>query len=182
MRDWSKIDKVVIFKGTDENGNRYLSQFLKDYQQLTGAKELNVGCGNCLEDYYKKYIQNFSTMSKKNKSGYVLKAKYDGIPLKFGSRTFVSNRNMTDQLAKELIKNHPKGEDLFDAIPEATTKKTEDTSTKDEGSKLSTLKRGELDIMASDLGLKPSDYNNKGEVIAAIESAQQAEEAAKNAE
>ena len=160
MRDWTKIGKDAILKGKDENGNRYLSQFLKDYQELTGAKNLNAGCGKCLNDYYKKYLK----MKNQKKSGYVLKSKYDGIPLNFGSRTFVSNRNMTDKLAKELIKNHPKGKGLFDKVPESGDVKETD---------LNSLKRGELDVIATDLELKPGDYSNKADLIEAIESAQQ---------
>src|SRR5690625_4628739 len=152
MRDWSKIDRVTVFKGFDENGNRYLTEFLKDYHTLYGGSP-NAGCGKCLNSYYDKMItKKNTTMSK-----YRLKKKYDGISLGFGSNVIVSNRNMTDEKAKQLIATHPRGKELFDKLPEDSVS-LEDKS------------RKELDALAVEKGLEPKDYSNKAEVIKAIES------------
>jgi hypothetical protein len=166
MKRWLKIDKATIFTGHDENGNRYLSQFLKDYQQTFNPDLINAGCQRCLEDYYHKFTKYLSTMSKDTKTAYKLKAKYEGIPLAFGSRTQVYNSNLTDEMAEELIKNHPRGKELFEVVPEkaAAEEKTD----------LLKLSRKELDAMAEKLGINPKDYSNKGEVAAAIEDVQNA--------
>lgn len=158
MIDWSNIDKVTIFKGKDENGNRYLSQFLSDYKRIFNAKEINAGCERCLEDYYLKLIKHLQMGKSTNDSGYVLKAKYDGIPLGFGSPVLVTNANITKEYAEKLIKDHKIGADLFDKIPEETEKSELDGKTRDE-----------LDVIATDLGLVPGDYKNKGEITKAIE-------------
>lgn len=127
MTDWLTIDKKTIFEGKDKNGNRYLTEFLKDYKEKYNPQEINAGCSRCLNDYYKKIIKFYSAMAKqetkkaKAKSKFVLKPMFNGIPLKFGSRTLVSNSNLTDELAKELIKNHPRGEALFSSLGETKT-------------------------------------------------------------
>lgn len=132
MRKWVEIDMDVIFDGNDEDGNRYRTQFLKDYRDIFQPEEINAGCRRCLKDYYFKLIKFQETMSKdKKKSGYVLKLKYQGIPLKFGSRIFVTNANMTDKIGKELLKNHPRGAMLFDKIPETKPKKDKDLTKKE---------------------------------------------------
>lgn len=96
-----------------------------------------------------------------NDSGYILKAKYDGIPLGFGSPVLVTNANITKEYAEKLIKEHKRGADLFDKIPEETEETNQDP--------LKGLGRKELDVIATDLGLVPGDYSNKGEIKQAIE-------------
>lgn len=58
------------------------------------------------------------------KSLYKLKQKYDGILLGFGKKGRLTNDNMNDKDALFLIKNHPKGKELFDFIPEIEEPKT----------------------------------------------------------
>lgn len=75
---------------------------------------------------------------KNNNSKYVLKEKYDGIFLKFGSNIRVNNATMTDELGAELLKN--RGEKVFAKFPKPTTKKAKvnengnNTDSKKEGS------------------------------------------------
>lgn len=58
-----------------------------------------------------------------NNSKYQLKPKYEGIALEFGSQTMVNNSNITDDLAKKLIKRLEKENkdfkvsDLFEVFP-----------------------------------------------------------------
>ena len=121
--DWLNIEKVVIFNGKDENGNRYLSQFLRDYKEVFNPDYVNAGCEKCLNDYYTKFIKYLNMGNDKEEKKYVLKAKYNGIPLKFGSPVLVTNSNITKQYAETLAKNHPRGKDLFDVYPEEVEKK-----------------------------------------------------------
>lgn len=161
MNDWRKIDKDTIFKGNDENGNRYLSQFLSDYKKTFNPTDINAGCERCLIDYYNKLIKHLSIMGKEVKNNeYQLKLKYNGIPLAFGSPILVTNANINEKYARQLIKNHPRGVELFDKLPE---------DFQEEGyESLEDLGRKELDALAENLGLNPEDYKNKSLIIEAI--------------
>ena len=57
-------------------------------------------------------------MNKENTSGYKLKPMYEGIPLEFGSQIHVTSKSITKKQAELLIKNHPRGEELFAEIPQ----------------------------------------------------------------
>ncbi|WP_417867948.1 hypothetical protein [Xanthomarina gelatinilytica] len=166
--NWQKLDKVTIFTGTDENGNRYLSQFLRDYKEAFPGTDPNAGCQRCLDDYYQKLIKHLSIMKTvKNESGFVLKEKYQNIPLKFGSKILVNNSNITKEIGIELLKRK-NGEKLFDKVPD----NLEATSDKED---LTKLKRGELNTRATKLGLDAKSYANIGEIAAAIEKAESTE-------
>ena len=52
-----------------------------------------------------------------NKSGYKLHAKYENIPLEFGSPVLVNNANITEEYARKLLQ-HEGGERYFEAVPE----------------------------------------------------------------
>ena len=161
MIDWREIDKVAIFTGKDEHGNRYLSQFLKDYAATFNPDMINAGCQRCLEDYYTRTIKELNTMKEpKNESGYVLKPKYQGISLEFGSNIFVTNGNITKEYGDTLLEKHPKGAELFEIVPKKKDKTLEES--------LLDHTRQELDAIATNKGLNPSDYSNKGEIAKAI--------------
>lgn len=167
--NWLKINKETIFSGKDENGNRYLSQFLADYEKTFHPDEINAGCKRCLDDYYKKFIKHLS-MSKKDtnseNSGYILKKKYEGIPMHFGSRKLVYSHTLTDEIAEEMLKKHPKGKELFHNIPKKSKK---EGSTDNPLKELLKLSREELNTKASELGIEnPEELANKEEVANAI--------------
>ena len=62
-------------------------------------------------------------MTNPKNSGYKLKPMYNGIRFgAFGSNKFANNENLTDEMAKKLIKDHPKGEGLFLTIPKEPKK------------------------------------------------------------
>jgi hypothetical protein len=85
-----------------EHAKANLVEFLKDYSQTFNENNLNPSCEKCLE----RYFNNFKNLNKmENTCKYRLHAKYNGIQLDFGSNIFVTNDNITDKLAKELIKN-----------------------------------------------------------------------------
>lgn len=111
----------AILSGKAEDGTRYLSLFLKEYTELFSEK-VNPSCHKCLNSYLEKYKNHFNM--KKNESGYVLHAKYEGMPLEFGSQVFVNNNNITEEYAKKLLKQE-NGKRFFASMPEG--KKEEKT-------------------------------------------------------
>lgn len=58
-------------------------------------------------------------MKPSTQSGYRLKEKYNGIQLEKCSPVFVTNANLTTELAEQLLKN--RGAFLFDKMPEKIT-------------------------------------------------------------
>ena len=54
----------------------------------------------------------------KEESKFQLKKTYEGIPLEFGSQIYVTNANITDKMALQLAKNHPRGKELVELLPE----------------------------------------------------------------
>lgn len=118
MPDFKTITIDSLISGKDNKGNRYLELFLKEYSQMFHTK-VNPGCTKCLTDYLKKYQDKFKAMS--NTCKYRLQAKYENIPLEFGSPILVNNGNITDEYAEKLLK-HKNGERYFSVIPEADAK------------------------------------------------------------
>jgi len=161
--DWSKIDKVSVFTGKDENGNRYLNTFLRDYALAFNLKpeEINAGCNRCLDDYYTKLIKFQNVMSTQTKSVYQLKPKYNGIALKFGSQERAFNSTLTDKQAETLLKEHPKGKDLFAVFP--AEKKITLESLKED------YTRAEMNAYAKTLGIENAEEaENKTSLAQAI--------------
>lgn len=167
--NWLDLDKVVIFKGNDENGNRYLNSFLRDYQEVFNVENLNASCSKCLEDYYTKFTKYLSTMKTKNTSGYVLKAKYNGIPASFGSQKVITNQNITAKSAKALIKSHPKGKELFEVIPEkGSGKEGSDAKPLTVASLKKNNTLAELQTKSGKLGINPEGKKTKDDFAVAI--------------
>jgi len=129
MMNWLGLDKETIFKDNDADGNRYLNQFLRDYERIFNITDFNAGCEKCLNDYYIKLITHLEMGNTTEPKEYQLKPKYNGIPLKFGSSVMVTNTNITKEYAKFLIKNHPRGEGLFNVLPKPEVKKPKATAT-----------------------------------------------------
>ena len=161
--DWLSVDKDTVFNGSDAHGNRYLNQFLADYERIFDLKDLNAGCKNCLNNYYSNLIKHLNMGNTTESKAYQLKEKYNGIPLKFGSPVLVNNGNITKEYAEELIKNHPRGIDLFDVLP--------DREPQDD---FKGLKRADLDEIAIGLGLNPEVYSNATLIKEAITEAKAA--------
>lgn len=115
MKNWEKYQAKEIQSGSDENGNRLISLFAKDYKFITG----NDLCASC-NDFHQVLINFLNQLEKMNKvknSGFILKAIYENITL-HGSQVYYNNANLTDEMALELLTKHPKGEGLFEILPE----------------------------------------------------------------
>lgn len=159
---WLKYTAVEVKTGTDENGNRLLSQFAADYKSVFN----NDICPNCksFNTNYQKFLTHTKTMEKVNNSGYVLKKKYENIPLKFGSSIYLNNQNLTDKHAKTLLENHPRGKDLFDVIPTGTQT---DVVSDEVKSLVDDNTKAELVVLAESLGLEDVS-GNKTEIATLI--------------
>ncbi len=112
--DWTKYKAEEVRSGSDQNGSRLFPQFAQDYHKVF---QTDV-CPNC-KDFPVKF-QNFLIKIKmsQEESNFKLKEKYDGLPLEFGSQVYVTNANITNENALKLLKNHPKGKDLFQTLPD----------------------------------------------------------------
>lgn len=163
----------TVFTGKDEDGVRYLPEFLNDYQD-SFLEVPEAGCRKCLVRYYEKLTSKINKMNTKNTSNFRLKAMFNGIQASHGSNRIISNNSLTDELAIELLDNHPHGEKLFDVIPDNVDEIREAVSAGESGSEpsredqLGAMKRAELNEIAEGLGLNPSDYSKKADVAAAI--------------
>jgi len=121
MLDFTKMDIAAVMSGVDPDGERYLSKFLKEYKSIFGGT-VNPSCPKCLSDYLSKYKKAMAkTVINAENSGYKLLAKYENIPLEFGSPVLVNNTNLTDEYAEKLLKREH-GEKLFSSIPESGAK------------------------------------------------------------
>lgn len=90
-----------------------LELFFQEYTRVFD-EVVNPSCGNCVNSYLDKYKNHLRKMA--NDCKFKLHAKYEGIPLEFGSDILVTNANITEEYAKKLLK-HVNGERYFEAIP-----------------------------------------------------------------
>ncbi len=115
-RDWSQLSISDIINGRNGQGGRFLVEFARDYQRRYNSS-LCISCKGKLEQGIRKFLTQ-DTMDKGTNSGYVLKKKYEGIQLGFGSQLVLTSINLTDELARRFIEKHPLGEALFEKMPE----------------------------------------------------------------
>lgn len=124
------LDKSIEFVigGKTSDNVRYLKLFLADYVKEFGGTP-NAGCSKCIKDYLKKYNKKLESMSKtKTNCDYELKSKYEGLQIGLTGRT-VNNRNITNELAQELLCYHEASK-IFSKFPEgAKAKAAESTGT-----------------------------------------------------
>jgi len=116
MRKWSEINKQSIV-----NNKLLLLEFYKDFEKIFNSK-INIGCKLCIIDAYNRLISKTEIkMSKKTevKCKYLLHKKYTGSII--WKSTPLRRDEMTDELAIDLIENHPRGKKLFEIIPNDDT-------------------------------------------------------------
>ena len=117
------LDKSIEFVigGKSPDNVRYLKLFLADYVTEFGGTP-NAGCAKCVKDYLKKYNKKLESMSKtKTNCSYELKSKYEGLQIGLTGRT-VNNRNITNELAEELLCYHEASK-IFSKFPEGAKAK-----------------------------------------------------------
>lgn len=102
---WENYSIENIIGGKTADNISYLKLFLTDYSKLFSTK-VNPGCKNCLQSYLQKYKSKIYEMQ--NDCEYRLQARYNGIPLKFGSSTFINNSNITNEFAEKLMERYTK--------------------------------------------------------------------------
>lgn len=112
--DFTRMDIATLTRSVTGEGVRYLELFLKEYVSLFGGP-VNPSCPKCLTEYLIRYKKHFTTME--NPSKYRLHARYENIPLEFGSPILVNNSNITDAYAEKLLEQE-NGERYFLHIPE----------------------------------------------------------------
>jgi hypothetical protein len=111
--DFAKMDIGTITHGKRGDGVRYLQLFLQEYTSIFNEK-VNPGCPKCLTTCLNRYKNHYIEMA--NTSKYRLHAKYENIPLEFGSPILVNNATLTDEYAHILLK-HKNGERYFSILP-----------------------------------------------------------------
>ena len=116
MPDFTSMDIATLTRSVTGGGERYLTLFLREYTALFPGT-VNPACPKCLAQYLTKYKEHYNAMA--NPSLYRLHAKYENIPLEFGSPILVNNANMTDEYAQKLL-SRPGGERLFAQVPAPT--------------------------------------------------------------
>lgn len=116
----------AVFSDTSKDG--LLFNFLIAYKKKFKTNSLNPSCSSCRMEYWTNYINLFKNI-KMEKSKYILKKKYNGINLGATGQP-LRNGEFTDVQAKELLKKHPKGADLFQFIPEEKPKPKKKTEAK----------------------------------------------------
>lgn len=119
-KDWSKYEAEQV-RSNSENGERLALIFNQDYQKKFNREITCLHCKSQFAEEFHKYIKTMAT-KKEDAPKYVLKAKYNGLPLGFGKRGRAINGKLTDAQAKHLLKNHKRGEELFAVLPKPEPK------------------------------------------------------------
>jgi len=125
MPDFTTMDIATLTRSVTGGGVRYLQLFLQEYTTLFPGT-VNPSCPKCLAQYLTRYQKHYSAMA--NTCQYRLHARYENIPLEFGSAILVSNVNITDAYALKLLER-PDGERLFAQMPAKQPTVTEQAKT-----------------------------------------------------
>tara|TARA_R110000851_G_scaffold73647_2_gene162431 strand:- start:200 stop:625 length:426 start_codon:yes stop_codon:yes gene_type:complete len=116
VEKYRELGKAVVFRDISRNG--LLTNFLKDYKLEFGGGKLNPSCSSCRNEYWTNYLNLFE-MKEIIECDYVLHQKYSGgVKIGFNGRP-IRNGEMTNEVAAELLRTHPRGELLFSKLPES---------------------------------------------------------------
>lgn len=107
------MDIGTLTRSVTAEGVRYLQLFLKEYTALFPGP-VNPSCPKCLTEYLANYKKHYNIME--NPCKYRLHAKYENIPLEFGSPVLVNNNTITNEYAQKLLQQ-PNGSRFFAHIP-----------------------------------------------------------------
>jgi len=86
-------------------------------QEFNDDKDLCATCRHKIQRYYNSLQSKFNQKSDKM-SKFSLKKDTGSIPMTFGSSKFISNANITDELAIEFLKNNPNRSIVFETLPD----------------------------------------------------------------
>jgi len=111
--DFTTIDIGTLTRSVTAGGVRYLQLFLQDYTALFPGP-VNPSCPKCLNEYLSNYKKHYNNME--NSCKYRLHAKYENMPLEFGSPILINNSNITNEYAHKLLEQ-PNGARFFAFIP-----------------------------------------------------------------
>src|SRR5687768_8915830 len=114
--DFAQMDISTITHSVRGDGVRYLQLFLQEYTSIFN-EAVNPSCPLCLTRYLTRYKNHFNAMQEKHNTQYRLHARYENIPLEFGSPILVNNSNLTEEYALKLL-SHKNGERYFANIPQ----------------------------------------------------------------
>ena len=118
---WHEMSLDMIIGGKTSDNIPYLQLFLQDYKKEFNVEVVNAACQKCIYTYHNDFIKKYNPMETNSK--YKLLAKREGLQLDFGSSHFITNANITDSVAKQLVKKFKelnpafKMEDLFEVYP-----------------------------------------------------------------
>ena len=126
MIDFVNMDVSTLSALKTAEGVPFLQLFLQEYRKVFN-ETVNAGCSKCINNYLIKYKRKMAQKTENpENSGYRLKAKYENIPLEFGSPVLINNTNLTDAYAEKLL-SRKDGERYFDRFPEkAVSEKSEE--------------------------------------------------------
>lgn len=98
-----------------------LQRLVSFYYRIYGKKPSCLGCGGMnkyLEIYNKLKTEGIIIMSTQEQSQFSLKDGVSGIPLDFGSSTFLSAATLTDDLALKFLSKNKKRITIFKKYPQ----------------------------------------------------------------
>ncbi len=121
-----KTDVKTLIQGTDENGESFLKHVFKLHIVLFG--ETCTACANKIAHYINR-IKNVN-IEKMNNTKSLFKLKKGVIIPVLGSSEVYSEHNITDPIAKKLLKENPNRISLFQSYPKDWNKSKKSTNKK----------------------------------------------------
>jgi len=97
-----------------------LQRLVSFYRQIYGKNTTCIGCGGkekLINIYNTLKKEGLNIMEKQEKSEFLLKDNVSGIPLEFGSTTFLSVSTLTDELAIKFLSKNKNRIQLFKKYP-----------------------------------------------------------------
>lgn len=188
MQHWHKNIEELLLSSFEEIFNDFKKRglLLQYYSDVFGEKDLCSSCQAKMKKYYER-LKNKLNQKNKKMSQFLFKKDVGAMQMSFGSGQFISNDNMTDELAIEYLKINPNRNTMFSKKPEnweeligeeQETEKTPEQLRADKVNQLKNLNAPELAQACEDAGINPDDYKNKGLRAEAIVAKEEAEAAA----
>lgn len=91
---------------------------IKIYAETFEERDLCASCKEKVRNYYKKLRDHFKIKEIMANSKYRLKEDAGVMQMEFGSAEFISNDNITDEIAEQFLKINPNRIVVFEEFPE----------------------------------------------------------------